>query len=86
MQGYGQFLHDPSEKKSGEFTAQTVIDLPKELQATVVETETGDQPTIIKVMYDLEGTPYFLTKYDQVDITRRQRRLFLNQCLLLMNT
>jgi hypothetical protein len=72
----GQFLHDPSEKKSGEFTAQTVIDLPKELQATVVETETGNQPTIIKVMYDLEGTPYFLTKYDQVDILGDKKTVF----------
>jgi len=69
-------LHDPSEKKSGEFTAQTVIDLPKELQATVVETETGNQPTIVKVMYDLEGTPYFLTKYDQVDINGEKKTVF----------
>ena len=69
-------VHDPTEKKSGEFTAQTVIDLPKELQATVVETETGNQPTIIKVMYDLEGTPYFLTKYDQVDILGDKKTVF----------
>jgi hypothetical protein len=69
-------VHDPTEKKSGEFTAQTVIDLPKELQATVVETETGNQPTIIKVMYDLEGTPYFLTKYDQVDISGDKKTVF----------
>jgi hypothetical protein len=69
-------VHDPTEKKSGEFTAQTVIDLPKELQATVVETETGDQPTIVKVMYDLEGTPYFLTKYDQVDISGDKKTVF----------
>jgi hypothetical protein len=69
-------VHDPSEKKSGEFTAQTVIDLPKELQATVIETETGNQPTIVKVMYDLEGTPYFLTKYDQVDISNEKKTVF----------
>ena len=69
-------VHDPTEKKSGEFTAQTVIDLPKELQATVVETETGNQPTIVKVMYDLEGTPYFLTKYDQVDISGDKKTVF----------
>jgi hypothetical protein len=69
-------VHDPTEKKSGEFTAQTVIDLPKELQATVVETETGNQPTIIKVMYDLEGIPYFLTKYDQVDISGDKKTVF----------
>jgi hypothetical protein len=69
-------VHDPTEKKSGEFTAQTVIDLPKELQATVVETETGNQPTIVKVMYDLEGTPYFLTKYDQVDINGDKKTVF----------
>jgi hypothetical protein len=69
-------VHDPTEKKSGEFTAQTVIDLPKELQATVVETETGNQPTIVKVMYDLEGAPYFLTKYDQVDISGDKKTVF----------
>ena len=69
-------VHDPTEKESGEFTAKTVIDLPKEIQATVVETETGNQPTIVKVMYDLEGTPYFLTKYDQVDISGDKKTVF----------
>ena len=69
-------VHDPTEKKSGEFTAQTVIDLPKELQATVVKTETGNEQTIVKVMYDLEGTPYFLTKYDQVDILGDKKTVF----------
>ena len=69
-------VHDPTEKKSGEFTAQTVIDLPKELQATVVKTETGNEQTIVKVMYDLEGTPYFLTKYDQVDISGDKKTVF----------
>jgi hypothetical protein len=69
-------VHDPTEKKSGEFTAQTVIDLPKELQATVVKTETGNEQTIVKVMYDLEGTPYFLTKYDQVDTNGDKKTVF----------
>jgi len=27
-------------------------------------------------MYDLEGTPYFLTKYDQVDINGEKKTVF----------
>jgi hypothetical protein len=51
--------------RQGEFTAQAVVEIPTGSSPTYIDPQTGGEFKIRKIMYDLEGSPYFLRQSDK---------------------
>lgn len=59
-----------------EFTAQAVIDIPSGSMPKYLDPTTGEEFRINKIMYDLEGSPYFLRSFEQRDISDKSKNVF----------
>jgi hypothetical protein len=59
-----------------EFTAQAVIDIPSGSMPKYLDPATGEEFRINKIMYDLEGSPYFLRSFEQRDISDKEKNVF----------
>jgi hypothetical protein len=62
--------------RQAEFTSQAVIDIPSGSSPTYLDPSTGDEYKIRKVMYDLEGQPYFLRSFKQDDGLGTEKDVF----------
>jgi len=65
-----------TETRQSEFTAQAVIDIPSGSSPTYLDPSTGNEYRIRKVMYDLEGQPYFLRSFKQTDDVGVEKDVF----------
>lgn len=63
-------------ERQSEFTAQAVIDIPSGSSPVYLDPSTGNEYKIRKVMYDLEGQPYFLRSFNQADILGNEKGVF----------
>jgi hypothetical protein len=63
-------------KRQSEFAAQSVIDIPSGSSPTYLDPASGSEYKIRKVMYDLEGTPYFLRSFEQTDMLGGKKDVF----------
>ena len=56
---------DEGANRKSTFTAQAVIDIPSGSSPIYIDPSNGEEYRVKKVMYDLEGNPYFLRSFKQ---------------------
>lgn len=71
-----QIVHKTAKPIQSEFTAQAVIDIPSGSMPTYLDPATGEEFKINKIMYDLEGSPYFLRSFNQKDLMDQGKNVF----------
>jgi hypothetical protein len=70
------FITDFGNNRQSEFAAQAVIDIPSGSSPVYLDPSSGNEYKIRKVMYDLEGTPYFLRSFEQSTVTGAKKDVF----------
>jgi hypothetical protein len=71
-----QIVHKTAKPIQSQFTAQAVIDIPSGSMPKYLDPATGEEFKINKIMYDLEGSPYFLRSFEQKDLTDQSKNAF----------
>jgi hypothetical protein len=71
-----QIVHKTAKPTQSQFTAQAVIDIPSGSMPKYLDPATGEEFKINKIMYDLEGSPYFLRSFDQKDLMDQGKNVF----------